>query len=45
LQPPEAVEAALLRGVQGSRLKGHDEPVELILDDNLLTPSASKRSG
>src|SRR5207244_6258836 len=23
----------LMRGVQGSRLKGHDEPVELILDD------------
>ncbi len=23
----------LLRGVRGSRLKGHDEPVELILDD------------
>jgi thioredoxin reductase (NADPH) len=27
-------ELMLLRGVQGSRLKGHDEPVELILDDN-----------
>jgi thioredoxin reductase (NADPH) len=27
-------ELLLLRGVQGSRLKGHDEPVELILDDN-----------
>jgi thioredoxin reductase (NADPH) len=26
-------ELMLLRGVQGSRLKGHDEPVELILDD------------
>jgi len=27
------VELVLLRGVRGSRLKGHDEPVELILDD------------
>ena len=27
-------ELMLLRGVQGSRLKGPDEPVELILDDN-----------
>src|SRR5438034_2397713 len=27
-------ELMLLRGVQGSRLRGHDEPVELILDDN-----------
>jgi thioredoxin reductase (NADPH) len=26
-------ELMLLRGVEGSRLKGHDEPVELILDD------------
>jgi thioredoxin reductase (NADPH) len=26
-------ELVLLRGVEGSRLKGHDEPVELILDD------------
>ena len=26
-------ELMLLRGVQGSRMKGHDEPVELILDD------------
>ena len=26
-------ELMLLRGVQGSRLKGHDEPVEVILDD------------
>ena len=26
-------ELMLMRGVQGSRLKGHDEPVELILDD------------
>src|SRR3954471_18339498 len=26
-------ELMVLRGVQGSRLKGHDEPVELILDD------------
>lgn len=26
-------ELMLLRGVQGSRLKGHDEPVELLLDD------------
>jgi len=26
-------ELMLLRGVRGSRLKGHDEPVELILDD------------
>jgi len=26
-------ELVLLRGVRGSRLKGHDEPVELILDD------------
>jgi thioredoxin reductase (NADPH) len=27
-------ELMLLRGVQGSRLKAHDDPVELILDDN-----------
>ena len=27
-------ELMLLRGVRGSRLKAHDEPVELILDDN-----------
>ena len=27
-------EMMLLRGVRGSRLKAHDEPVELILDDN-----------
>ena len=27
-------ELMLLRGVRGSRLKGHDEPVELILDDD-----------
>jgi thioredoxin reductase (NADPH) len=26
-------ELVLLRGVDGSRMKGHDEPVELILDD------------
>jgi len=26
-------ELVLLRGVEGSRMKGHDEPVELILDD------------
>jgi len=26
-------ELMLMRGVRGSRLKGHDEPVELILDD------------
>src|SRR5438034_10575976 len=26
-------ELMLLRGIQGSRLKGHDEPHELILDD------------
>ena len=26
-------ELSLLRGIQGSRLRGHDEPVELILDD------------
>src|SRR5207247_890742 len=26
-------ELQLLRGIQGSRMKGHDEPVELILDD------------
>src|SRR2546430_2208054 len=26
-------ELLLMRGVRGSRLKGHDEPVELILDD------------
>jgi thioredoxin reductase (NADPH) len=25
--------AELLHGIRGSRLKGHDEPVELILDD------------
>jgi thioredoxin reductase (NADPH) len=27
-------ELMLLRGVQGSRMKGHDEPVELILEDD-----------
>ena len=26
-------ELILLRGVQGSRMKGHDDPIELILDD------------
>jgi thioredoxin reductase (NADPH) len=26
-------ELMLLRGVQGSRLKGHDDPIEIILDD------------
>src|SRR6185312_8469965 len=26
-------ELVLLRGVEGSRMKGHDEPIELILDD------------